>query len=395
MKLILLWFFAIIIAVFSNFASIGSFTKSKAPKIALSVPPNNGFAAESLASKLTKLAIMDNEGQVPDFAKPKWYNLAVQAFSSEPVTPDAVAIIALARKGDQRRSLMLKAFELSRRQQLVSGWLISDSAASNDIQSVLEHYDTVLRTNSSAKDVIMPIMVGALERDDAIRPYAAVLSQDPPWTGSFWGQVTSKPEVLENAVVLRQMLYQRKVRSRGYQDANLIFSLIRDHKFEKAKQLYLMLNETAQDADIVRNDGFRTAPLFPPLDWQLFSTGEYGATIEGGQLNLSAISNSGGLVARQLIEIPRGRLQLKISLVQPPPRGSRINAQISCAQKDTSTAGAVTVSITKPETNVEIENARKDCSFFWLDIIARSDQDGDGFDIGIKSVSLTTRQPQS
>lgn len=382
------------IAVFSGLASIGSFAKSKAPEIALSVPPNNGFAAESLASKLTKLAIMDNGGQIPDFAKPKWYNLAVQAFSSEPVTPDAVAIIALARRGEQRRSLMLKAFELSRRQQLVSGWLISDSAASNDIQSVLGYYDTVLRTNSSAKDVIMPIMVGALAQDSAIRPYAVVLSQDPPWTGSFWGQVTSTPEVLENAVVLRQFLFQSKVHNSGYQDANLIFSLIKDHKFGKAKQLYLMLNGTAWDADIVRNDDFRTVPQFPPLDWQLFSTGEYGATIEGGRLNLSAIGNSGGLVARQLIEIPRGRLQLKISLLRQPPRGSRINTQISCAQKDTKTGGTVTVAITKLETSVGIDNVRKDCSFFWLDIIARSDQDGNGFDIGIKSVSLTPRQAQ-
>ena len=392
MKHILLWLFAISIAVLAGLASIGSVAKQRAPEIALSVLPQNGFAAESLASQLTKMTIVENRGQIPDSAKPKWYSLATQAFASEPVTPEAIAIIALAQKGETRRSLMMKAFALSRRQQLVSGWLISDSAASNDIQAVLGYYDTILRTNASAKDSIMPIMVAALAQDNAVQPYAEVLSQDPPWNGSFWGQVTSTPEVLENAVVLRQVLFEKKIENSGYQDSNLIFALTQAHKFEGAKQLYVTLNVKAWDATIVRNSNFRKAPEFSPLDWQLFSTGEYGATIEGGRLNVSAISNSGGLVARQLVEIPRGRLQLKVKLLQNPPRGSRISAQISCAQKNTKNAGTVKVPITKSQTNVGVDNVRNDCDFYWLDVIARSDQDGEGFDVGIESVSLTLRK---
>ena len=391
MKYIILWFTAAVVAVFSGLASVSIAAQSDAPELALSTRVKNGLATESLAIQLIKLELLKNGGQMPTVVKPRWHALAVDAFLSEPTASGAVAIIALAQAGEQQQSLMLKAFELSRREQLVNGWLIASGSTGNDISSVLKYYDVVLRTSSTAPDVIVPIMVKALANDSAIGPYATMLSEDPPWAGRFWGEIPSSPESLDNAVLLRQALLRQKVQSDNYQDANLILALTNRFKFEQATQLYQQLKRKKWQTDVVRNDNFRTVSEFPPLDWQLFSTGEYGASIQAGQLNLSAIDNSGGLFARQLVELERRNLILKFVLEQIPVPGDKVSIQLLCAEENVISSSALPVAITELETRIVIANENDACRYYWLDITGRAGEDGDGFAIGFKSVSLSAR----
>ena len=114
-------------------SSVGSVTQARAPGIAISVLPTNGFAFENVASILVISSIAKNGGKFEDIVSSEALDSAINAFLREPVVPEAIATIALSKQGDDRRQLMQDAFGLSRREPLVTGWLIADSGSQNDL----------------------------------------------------------------------------------------------------------------------------------------------------------------------------------------------------------------------------------------------------------------------
>ena len=147
LKNIILWTLALAIAVTAAVTAMGAIAKDKAPALAVTLSPMNGFAAESLAA----------------------------ASVEEPITPEAVAVLALGERENRQRELMSLAHLLSRRQPLITGWLIVDSGERNNIPAVLDHYDTLLRTSSSAAPVVIPTLARALANGDFIEPFKNTL----------------------------------------------------------------------------------------------------------------------------------------------------------------------------------------------------------------------------
>lgn len=388
LKIGIIWIFGLAIALVSGITAMGAITKNKIPDLAVSLQPANGFAFETLASNSLKAAVAANNGQFPNSVEPVAEAFAKQAFLSEPITPQAIAVLALGSTEGKKRELMHEAFALSRRQQLVIGWMIIDAGTREDIPAILSHYDTMLRTSSSAASVVIPVMAGALANPNFVEPFADLLSKKPPWASRFWGAVFIIPEAIENAAHLRKMLYTADEIKENYRDVDLVYALVSNQRFEAAENLYQLLAGQRKEALLLENESFEREPVYPPLDWHLFSNGEYGAAITGGSLQLSAISYSGGLFARQLVKLPSAILEISVKSNASIPEGAKISIDIKCAEILENAPRPISITLTDKLTKQQISNQQSGCSFYWLEVVGRSAENGDGFDVMIESVSL-------
>ena len=384
----IIWIAGLAIALASGLAAVGAIAKSQAPGLAVSLQPANGFAFETLASNSLKAAVAANDGRFPNSVDPVAASFAKQAFVSEPVTPEAIAVLALGSTGGKKRELMHEALALSRRQQLVNGWMIVDAGKREDIPAILNHYDTMLRTSSSAASVVIPTMARALANRNFVEPFAGLLSKKPPWTSQFWWAVVTTPEAIENAAQLREMLYAADESEESYQDANLIYALVNNKRFDAAENLYQLLAGQRKEASLLKNASFEREPEYPPLDWQLFSNGEYGAAVTGGNLRLSAIPSSGGLFARQLVKLPSAILKISVKSNTSIPKNANISIDIKCGEILDNAPRPIRIALTDESTRKLIDNQQSGCSFYWLEVVGRSAEGGDGFDVVIESVSL-------
>ena len=370
---------------------MGAISKRDAPEFALALQPANGFVKEAIAARRIKAELAKKQGTFPDSISPPLKMLAESAFRSEPMTPQAIAVMALAATGPARRELMKMAFDLSRRETLVTGWMIVDSATREDVSSLLDYYDTMLRTNSESGEIIIPAMIQALAKTDSIAPFRTKLSPSPPWSDRFWTKAAENAEALDNAVVLREALYSKTEQSNIYRDAALIYALINNNKFEKAKKLFELFSKPAGDGNIIQNGNFKRIPQYPPMDWQLFSTGEYGATIDKSRLNLSIIPSSSGLFARQLIELPRETVGLEIKGSWTGSQDDLLVFDLYCSEDILDKPRKITIPFEAGTMRRTIDNTNNSCDYFWLEIRGRTGQTGNGFDASIDSISIKPR----
>src|SRR5690554_4777911 len=384
----IIWVIALALALTSGLTAMGAIAKNKAPALAVTLSPMNGFAAENIASKSVQLSIAENAGQFPDRIDPDVTDMARQAFIAEPATPEAVAVLALGGAEQNRRELMSEATLLSRRQPLVTAWMIADSGTQKDIPALLNHYDSMLRTNRSAASAIIPVMAEALADENFIAPYTRLLGKQPPWASQFWGAVVAKPEALGNAARLREALYKPGEDDTIYRDAGLIRSLVNNQQFEAAEALYHLLTERKETGSLVKNGSFDKEPEFYPIEWQLFSTGEYGAAVNHGKLQLSAIQNSGGVFARQLVKLPEKVVKLNIKPRDPIPNDARIIVSLRCAPKMDDAPRTIRIPLEREIKDLQINNAASGCSYYWMDISGRASESRGGFDVGLDSISL-------
>ena len=384
----IIWVIGLALALTSGLTAVGAIAKRKAPELAITLHPVNGFAAGNIASNSLKTAVAENSGTFPDHVDPKTSGLAQQAFIAEPIVPEAIAILALDKADDDKGRLMSEALSLSRRNPLVNTWMIADSGAREDMPALLGHYDTMLRTSSSAAVVVIPILVKALANDDFVPLFAKQLANQPPWANQFWRAVVGSPESVGNAARLREMVYKPHENDSIYSDAHLVRALVNDQQFEAAEALYSRLANQNRGPALLKNGSFQSEPEYAPIDWQLFSTGEYGAAISGGKLQLSAIRNSGGLFARQLVKLPAKIVAMDIKPDIPVPDNAKIIVSLKCAQPIKDPPLTIRIPLQKHIANLQIDNKNSGCSFYWLDINGRASGSGDGFDVAVNAISI-------
>lgn len=384
----IIWLAALFLAGLSALLALGTITKNKAPEISLSLTPLNGFAAETFAANKIKTRLAETKGKFPDTPSASTIAFAQRAFAAEALVPDAIAILAMSQSGAARGELMKSAYRLSRRQELTNAWLINDSGAREDIPTLLSIYDTSLRTGGSSQKVLIAAMAGALSNDAFVDPFASMLSKNPPWAVSFWNQVTTKPNSLLNAVRLRQLLYKSDENSDLYRDAGLVRALVNAQQFEAATRLHTLLSNAGNRQQLIHNPDFVGTSALPPVDWELMSTGEYGAAMSDGYLQMSAVANSGGLLARQLLELPSGLLVLKANLPEAVPNNARITVALECAENTGKKSLPAQMRLTGKSVEQTISSQDDRCRYYWLNISGKSADNGSGFDVALDSISL-------
>ena len=383
----IIWSISFALAIVSALAAIGAVSKNKMPGIAVALKPLNGFAVERLASGFVKAAIASNQGEVPHKISDQLSSLAETAFHEEPLTPAAVAMLAIARPpASDRQKLMAAAESLSRREPLITAWMIADSKARGDLPAILRHYDTMLRTSSTAGSLILPAMAMTLTNSDFIKPMASLLRTDPPWAPQFWGTVVVLPEAIGNASELRKLLYRAQDDKAVYRDADLIGELVVHQQFVKAESLYRLLAGQGSEVSLLSNGSFENEPVYPPFDWQLFSSGSFGASIKDGNLRLSAMRNSGGVFARQLIAIPATTLQIDVQMSRAVPDQADLAIILQCGERTNNMSREVRIKLTDPSISRTIDNRNSGCRYYWLNVTGRASEEG--FDMSIESIAI-------
>src|SRR5690606_11947346 len=219
-------------------------------------------------------------------------------------------------------------------------------------------------------------------------PFTSLLGKQPPWAYQFWGAVVGKPEAIGNAARLREALYKPDEDDAIYRDAGLIRALISNQQFEAAEALYRLLVGQKETATLIQNGSFDMEPEYYPIDWQLFTTGEYGAAVRDGKLELSAIQNSGGLFARQLVKLPAEMVTMDIKPSDPIPDNTQIIVSLRCAQKMENAPQTIRIPLEREIVGLQINNAKSGCSFYWLDINGRASENRGGFDIALDAVHI-------
>ncbi len=389
----IIWIIGISLALVSGLIAVGAIAKDKAPQLAVSMRPLNGFAAENLAATPVKSMITENRGQFPQRIDSNLIDLAEQAFITEPITPQAVAVLALGGAENNRGKLMNAALSLSRRQQLITSWMVADSGSREDIPAILNHYDIMVRTSSSAASVIIPVMATALANDDFLAPFASLLEKQPPWENQFWGTVVGTSNSLRNAARLREALYQPDEIIDAYRDPELILGLVNNQQFEEAVSLYHLLVGQKRSGYLLENGSFENESRYQPIDWLLFSTGSYGASITKGNLHLSAIRNAGGVFARQLVEMPASTVKIEVQLGAKIPAETELAIILQCAEKIDNRPQLVRIKLQKLSTFRRINNQGSGCRYYWLDVTGRASENSVGFDVNIDRISLETEMP--
>lgn len=393
LKKAILWVLGIVIALFSGLTTMGAITKSKAPQLAVTLQPLNGFASENLAASSVLTAIAANRGQFGANVDLRAAYLAKQAFISEPITPEAIAVLALGSAEGNRRKLMQEAFALSRRQQLATTWMIADSAAREDIPAILDHYDTILRVKKSARSVVIPVLAQALSDDRFIEPFANLLSRNPPWTNQFWNEVAYQQISILNAAELR-LIQKKKFPMRDeINDRLLIANLVTYGYFDAAYALYQALGGEIDDTQAIPRDSLTRPQNFAPFDWKVISKGNYATSInpQSGSLNISAIGGSSGIMARRLVKMTKSpmALSLNVDLLNIEESQLPLRINITCAGPlNPQFKLAIRLKGGLNSLHIPLENSP--CEYYWFDIYGSFPDGSVEYNLGIRDISLDT-----
>ena len=380
---------AIMFALLSASVTLGGVAKNKVPAIAIGLWPVNGFAFEKEALNSVKDRMAKASGQFPDAVSPATLSQAIQAFDREPTAVNAIAVLALHAPEKERAELMNKAFALSRREPLVTAWLIYHSARQENAAISLQYYDVLLRSSASSASIVLPPMAEALANEEFIAPMARLLEKNPPWAKSFWYQLLATKSALRNTAALRMSLDTSHINQDSFLDSELINTLISNNELSQASKFYSYLTKTGTNRDIVRDPNFDRTPKYPPFEWETFSTGEYGATISNGYLEVSATRSARGPFARQLIRLPLGKSEISVQFAEPLPTDSEFSLTLQCADTSAPQNTINRVLIEKQQTVAVIDNRESSCPFFWLVLSGAASESGNGFDAKVDYIHVT------
>ncbi len=385
---------AIALASMAAMNALTSITKRKQADTSLNVPIFfNGIAAETVAANSIRDIITNNDNKLPQQLPDSLSALALKSFQSEPTTSSSIAILAIPQNSGKRRTLMEQAHKFSKRDQLVTGWLINDAIEKNDVTKLLAYYDISMRASSRTSNIILPLMVNALSNDLTIQPLYDILVNKPTWVRKFWNLASTSKESAKNAAILRSQLFEIGEDSLLYNDPALIRTLVSNNNYEEAIALWSRVknNEIEKkkaDIQAVSNYNFKKQPQLPPLDWQIYSNGEYGASISNNGLFLSAIQNSGGLFARQLIYLKPQLYQVKLDMNQAISSNHSLKIELICAEPIKDKPRTISIPISRKSVSRSLSNQGDICRYYWLNIRGRAGN-GNGLDANIKSISIS------
>ena len=367
---------AVALAALAATVTWGGVNKTRLPALALRVSPGNGFAmgnaaVQALAAKAgpTSTAI----GRIA--VAPDLRELALDGYRREPLAARSLAVLALdAEHGGhapRARRLMAAALELSRRDSLVNGWQVVDASRAGDLDRTIAALNRAMTTNPASAAVYVPALIKALEQPASVGVMARVLARRPDWELRFWRAAIAEKRVIGNAGRLRVLLERRDEQDAEI-DRALLAALAANRQFTAAASLYRRLPGASRIEDaVVRNGAFRALPRWPVFDWDVLATGEYSGTIEprGNGLIADVVPGTGGLIARQLVILPRRPLRLEARLAHRfEPESNSLWVRLECAVDNSRLL----------EWQLDAQSfsrsfaPRGPCPYYWLDVSVRS-----------------------
>jgi tetratricopeptide (TPR) repeat protein len=373
------------VAAFS--ASVGAF----APDAAVRLWPPSGAAYANAGTRRLAAVIDTQNPRIPSKIPNSVASLSRKALLLEPTNTVAMRNLALYYDSlgnrDRARGLMEAALASSRRNSTVNLWLTEDLSRKGQNLAALRLYDITIRTDSAVAASLMQMMARSLANQRAVPALEQILVNAPPWMDDFWTSVLSEPSNLDNAYALRERLHKRGLSMAKDHDALLIAQLANSGRFEKAFALYHSVTASGPSAEMLVDGGFDHDPLYPPIGWKLAADSTFGSALntKTGQLEITALPNSEGVVAQQLVELS-GNQDLVLRADYDGPGRSGLALKITCAGP--SGEQNLDVSFSLPAGQPVRAALARGCPFAWVSLVIERDDNLQGRDIRVDSVSM-------
>jgi hypothetical protein len=258
--------------------------------------------------------VRDRAGLIPVGA------LAEQALRRDPTNVDAVRTLALVRYLQNRpreaASLFRYSDRLSRRDLGTRLWLIEDRVRADDVVGALRHFDLALRTSPQAAEILMPVLVSAVQEPHIARGVRALLNADPPWRQAFFEPLVHTSRSRATAVYLMAGRLNAGNTADRFLAKAAFSRFLRENDPAQAWALYDSIRgvSPAARAAAIRDGGFDQAGDLPPFDWMLTADSDLAGLRQGRPdaannvaLFIFSEGQRAGDVARQLLRLPPGR----------------------------------------------------------------------------------------
>lgn len=376
--------------------TIAGVARHKKPELAVRFWPMDGYANAALADSLLQPgANATTQEKVRAYAK--------AGFLNDPTSARAVRVLGYLSDIDgnrrEARARMLMAERLSRRDLLASLWLIDDAAARGDVGGALGWIDVALKTSSLAPQILFPILTGAIDDSRLIEPIGKLLATSPSWSPAF-AEFAAKQEGRRDGLAKAYLFAPRQLEAMTPDLKRLLLGgLVDDRAYDTALKVYGVYSGGApSNPRRVRNGDFRSNGRWAPFDWDLRVESDISAELTGvdGGLSVSADSDSGGLVARQMLALVPGNYRISsASSVDSDDPQSGLDWQLVCATAEQS--GLVTMklpigNVLSTGTSAVFSVPAEKCSWQWLSLIVRASHGRDGIKARIAQVRIDPLQ---
>lgn len=285
-------------------------------EIAVRVWPFASRAKANVASDILNARINDVA------ARERAKGLATAALRLSPINTVAARSLGLAKAaaGDEESAAQAfdYALQLSRRDVPTHLWFIERAVQQDDIAGALHHYDQAMRTSTSSRDLLIPILVGASQDPNVAAILVPMLRRKPSWWGAFVHLLIG---TAADPYVPYRIVRGLNLRSDDPEHPDFlprtIERLVTAGKYDAAFDLYE--HAAGADSGLLRNGGFEQADPLPPLDWSYAQDLDLGASRQmrldgkGTALFLTAQSGRGGPVAHQILQLSPGNYRITLT----------------------------------------------------------------------------------
>ncbi|WP_116092024.1 hypothetical protein [Sphingomonas crusticola] len=347
------------------------------PALALRIDPTN---AEVAASRSEQLLRTDPSPANRTLSE----QLARRALDRSPTSAAAARMLATTRDlaGDpsSARRLMRYSESLSRRDLPTQLWFIEDAVRRNDVPQALHHYDIALRGSVTTAPLLFPVLVAALAQPPVVEGLIDTLRAKPRWADAFLNQASHDARDFDGLARLLVGLARH-----GYPlpDTTIALATARmadAGRYDRAWETYSASRHGAVRSGLRDPDFARLGENATPFDWAILPGSGIAAEprLEGpaSRLAYHAATGAGGVVARQLLLLPRASYIV----------GGRAFNAASAAQLRLTCAGGGAVIATIPIENGGEHGAAfasrvtvpAGCTAQWLEVVVDGGDDPAG-----------------
>ncbi|WP_417819066.1 hypothetical protein [Tritonibacter scottomollicae] len=345
--------------------SAGIALSRKAPDTALSLFPLNGLAQEKLAALSLLAAAQEDEAIASGPQRTE--ECARAAYRNEPLTPQALAILAMAEQDQQTRSrIVVLASELDRREPRLQAVVLQEQVAAQDYAGAVATLDRILRVGPSRAQEVFPTLLAVFARDGAVEEFAQILDGSSRWHHAFFEYAVRQPSALPNLLSLRRRVSFDDERL----DQALLRNLVAQGDIGSAYEFYLAVGGGELQALHGSSLGWTTT--YAPFDWELSDEAGLRAqpSLNSEHLEISVKPGRGGVIARRLLEAPQGPFVLQVKHGEAATPALRdIDVGLRCVAEGQVILDA---SLAKQDGGFEIGSLPASCTFLEVTIAARA-----------------------
>lgn len=308
--------------------AVSGVARLKGPDRALAFIPWEG---DALTAKTDALVLSGKK--LPPETIAAW---SLAARRNAPLNGKAVRLLAMAagleNKEARAEALMAKAAGLSRRDVITQVFLVEIAAKNDDLKGALAHYDTALRTSSSAPQILYPRLVKAIKDPrirDALKPY---FKSGAAWPVSFVNFAKDSADADMGALVdlLLESGGSPDPQAHREQTEALLWVLFHQRKYADLDRLLRSVPRVpANLLTQVDLASLEQRGSFGPAAWQLLDDAEAGANIvrddNTKRTSLAIYANAGTTrpIAQKLLFLAPGRYRLSFKVVSTTPGEGR------------------------------------------------------------------------